>query len=136
MAAGKGAALGRKRLEGTGWMAAALMTALSAADVPPGTATEQSPAFPGEAAGGFVRFDVPAQPLRTALSAFGRQAGLQVTVDAAATAGVQARAVSGELTPSEALSKLIAGSCFVRGGTTFCIAGHGLSRTGTARFTW
>ncbi|MPY75008.1 MAG: TonB-dependent siderophore receptor [Alphaproteobacteria bacterium] len=52
-------------------------------------------------------FDIPAQPLAGALNAFGRQAGFQVTVDAATTAGVQAREVSGNFTPNEALARLL-----------------------------
>jgi len=56
------------------------------------------------------RFDIPAQPLPNALNAFGRQAGLQVTVEAATTAGLQGQAVSGEFTASEALGRLLAGT--------------------------
>ena len=65
---------------------------------------------PDSPAAPLVRFDIPAQPLPTALLAFGRQAGLQVTADAAATAGEQAPAVIGSFTATEALSRLLAGS--------------------------
>lgn len=56
------------------------------------------------------RFDIPAQPLRGALNAFGRQADLQVTVDAAVTADIQAQAVSGAFAPDEALRRMLAGT--------------------------
>ncbi|MGQ9366819.1 TonB-dependent siderophore receptor [Azospirillum sp. ST 5-10] len=57
-----------------------------------------------------IRFDVPAQPLASALNAFGRQAGLQVSVDAAAAAAAEARAVRGTYTVDEALARLLAGT--------------------------
>ena len=57
-----------------------------------------------------IRFDISSQPLPTALLVFGRQAGLQVTVDSAATAGKQAPPVVGSFTAEEALSRLLAGS--------------------------
>ena len=57
-----------------------------------------------------IRFDIPGQPLQTALLAFGRQAGLQVTVAAATTAGKTAQAVSGSLTAEEALTRLLVGT--------------------------
>ncbi|MCG8595777.1 MAG: TonB-dependent receptor, partial [Kiloniellales bacterium] len=74
---------------------------------PPSPDLAQSPA---SSAGARLRFDIPGQPLRTALLAFGRQAGLQVTVDAATTAGKTAQAVSGSLTAEEALTRLLAGT--------------------------
>jgi len=55
-------------------------------------------------------FDIPAQPLAGALNAFGRQAGLQVTIDTALTTGVQAHAVSGTMTAADALGRLLAGT--------------------------
>jgi iron complex outermembrane receptor protein len=55
-------------------------------------------------------FDISAQPLASALNAFGRQAGLQVTIDTALTAGVQAHAVSGRMTAADALGRLLAGT--------------------------
>ncbi|MBS0222742.1 MAG: TonB-dependent receptor [Proteobacteria bacterium] len=45
-----------------------------------------------------------------AINLFGRQAGLQVTMDASIGAGVQAQAVSGTFTPEEALQRLLAGT--------------------------
>jgi iron complex outermembrane recepter protein len=55
-------------------------------------------------------FDIPAQPLGGALNAFGRQSGLQVTVDSSLAAGVQSQAVAGTMTSAEALDRLLAGT--------------------------
>ncbi|MCA1974570.1 MAG: TonB-dependent receptor [Caenispirillum sp.] len=56
------------------------------------------------------RFSVPAQPLPAALSAYGAQAGVQVTAAADAIASRTANAVDGEMTPAEALDRLLAGT--------------------------
>ncbi len=61
-------------------------------------------------AGPTIRFDIPGQPLPTALLAFGRQAGLQVTADAAITAGKDAPAVVGRFTAAAALRRLLGGT--------------------------
>jgi iron complex outermembrane receptor protein len=63
-------------------------------------------------------FDIPAQSLAGALNAFGRQAGLQVTVDAATTNGAQSQPVSGSYTANEALGQLLRGT-----GVTWRFAG-------------
>ena len=55
-------------------------------------------------------FDIPAQPLGGALNAFGRQSGLQVTVNSSVAAGVQSQAVSGTMSSAEALNQLLAGT--------------------------
>lgn len=55
-------------------------------------------------------FDIPARPLATALAAFGRQSGLQVTLAAATTRGITARAVSGTLRPETALAQMLDGT--------------------------
>ena len=55
-------------------------------------------------------FDIPAQPLSGALNAFGRQSGLQVTIDSSLAAGVQSQAVSGSMTSAEALNRLLGGT--------------------------
>ena len=47
-------------------------------------------------------FDIPAQPLGQALTAFGRQSGLQVAFDPAAAAGKASAAVSGSMTAEQA----------------------------------
>lgn len=56
---------------------------------------------------------LPAQPLGTALNELARQAGLQLLVQPELLAGKQAPAVSGTLTPRQALDRLLAGSGLV-----------------------
>ena len=55
-----------------------------------------------------IRFDIPAQPLAEALNAFGRQAGVQVTGDAAATDGLRSQPLAGRFTIDEALTRMLA----------------------------
>ncbi|MFT4090283.1 MAG: TonB-dependent receptor [Asticcacaulis sp.] len=55
-------------------------------------------------------FNLPAQPLASALTTFGNQAGLQVTVDNALVRGQSSQAVVGSYTPTEALNRLLAGT--------------------------
>jgi outer membrane receptor for ferric coprogen and ferric-rhodotorulic acid len=57
-----------------------------------------------------VSFDIAAQPLSSALGAFGKQSKLQVLFDEADLAGRQAQAVQGLFTPRQALEQLLAGS--------------------------
>jgi|AGTN01.3.fsa_nt_gi TonB-dependent heme/hemoglobin receptor family protein/TonB-dependent hemoglobin/transferrin/lactoferrin receptor family protein len=52
-------------------------------------------------------FDLPAQPLNTAIQHFGRQAGLMVTVDAALPEGLTSAAVRGQMSSAEALRQLL-----------------------------
>lgn len=53
-------------------------------------------------------FTIPAQPLADALADFGEQSGLQVSVDADDVRGLSAPALSGTMTPAQALSRLLA----------------------------
>lgn len=55
-------------------------------------------------------FNIPAQPLSSALLEFSRQSNIAVGVDPALVNGRQAPGVQGTLTPSEALNRLLAGS--------------------------
>ncbi|MBS0221311.1 MAG: TonB-dependent receptor [Proteobacteria bacterium] len=55
-------------------------------------------------------FDIPAQPLASALTAFGRQASLQVIVDPAIVEGRTGTGVSGTLTAEQALGRILAGT--------------------------
>ena len=55
-------------------------------------------------------FDIPPQPLTDALALFGRQSGLQVSVDAALILDVQSPGVTGTLSPEQALGRLLAGT--------------------------
>jgi hypothetical protein len=57
-----------------------------------------------------VAFDIPSQPLAQALTAFGRQSGVQVAFDPTAAAGKTSAAVSGSMTPGQALRQLLGGS--------------------------
>ena len=65
-------------------------------------------------------FDIPRQPLSSALIVFGRQSGLQLAVDSDLVAGLQAQAVRGSYTPEQALRQLLAGT-----GITYRIAVDG-----------
>lgn len=68
-------------------------------------------------------FDIPAQPLASALVAFGQQAGLQITVDGALARGIGAPAVRGTMASDEALKRLLAGSdlTYTTAGSTIVI---------------
>jgi hemoglobin/transferrin/lactoferrin receptor protein len=72
-------------------------------------------------------FNIPAQPLASALNAFGRQSGLQVTLAAATSRGVTSRAVNGTYTAQQALAQLLAGT-----GIGFRITGEGTAVVGQA----
>jgi hemoglobin/transferrin/lactoferrin receptor protein len=52
-------------------------------------------------------FNIPAQPLASALNAFGRQSGLQVTLSSATSRGVTSTAVQGSFTSEQALALLL-----------------------------
>jgi len=69
-------------------------------------------------------FEIPAQPLSSALVLFGQQSGLQVTVDGSVVRSLTAQTVSGMMTAQQALQRLLAGtglSYAVSGGTTIAI---------------
>ncbi len=57
-----------------------------------------------------ANFTIPAGPLSSALTVFGRQAGLQVTYLASIAAGRNSAGFSGKATPRQALSTILAGS--------------------------
>lgn len=59
---------------------------------------------------GTMRFDLPAQPLETALAAYGRLTGHSVLVTSELTAHRQAAAVHDDLPPREALQRLLVGT--------------------------
>lgn len=101
-----GRMLGGQRRRGAGLLAATMMVALSAAA--PVLAEERvAQAAPGAEQ---RAFNIPAQQLASALNAFGRQGGIQVTVDSATITGVQGQAVAGRFTVDEALRRLLAGT--------------------------
>lgn len=55
-------------------------------------------------------FDIPAQPLATALQRFMQQSGIQLSYPSDLAAGLNARSVSGSMPSVEALSQLLAGT--------------------------
>ncbi len=55
-------------------------------------------------------FNIPAQPLATALSTFASQAGVKIAYPASLAAGRSARPVRGNLSTAEALQRLLAGT--------------------------
>ena len=71
-------------------------------------------------------FDIAAQPLTTALTLFGQQSGLQVTVHGTLPRDISAPEVRGRMTSQEALTRLLAGS-----GLTYVAP----RRTATPRLT-
>ncbi|MCA1454620.1 TonB-dependent receptor [Bradyrhizobium sp. BRP22] len=56
------------------------------------------------------QFNIPAQPLTSALNQFGRQSGLQVAFPSEASQGVRSNPVVGSLTPQQALDQLLRGT--------------------------
>lgn len=103
----------------TGGRQAALAAALMLTTALAGTGAAM-PAFAQESAQ--RAYDIPAQPLPSALTAFGRQSGLQVSVPAALARGRTSGAVSGRLSANEAVSRLLAGT-----GLTYRIQGDVLT---------
>ena len=55
-----------------------------------------------------IAFEIPAQPLQSAVTAFGLQAGYQIAVDQATLSGLWGNAVRGRYTPAAALGRLLA----------------------------
>ncbi|MGC4025524.1 MAG: TonB-dependent siderophore receptor [Mesorhizobium sp.] len=55
-------------------------------------------------------FNIPAQPLSSALTTFARQTGLKIAYPAALTAGKTSQSLRGSLTASEGLDRLLRGS--------------------------
>ncbi|WP_083274795.1 TonB-dependent receptor [Novosphingobium resinovorum] len=66
-----------------------------------------------------TRFDIPAQPLASAINMFGRQSGLQVTADATLVNGVRSQAIQSEMPALTALSHMLYGT-----GITWRMAGN------------
>lgn len=60
-----------------------------------------------------MNFDVPGGSLETALKTYAAQSGIQVMIPNDVISGVRSRGVKGELPPSDALSRLLAGTGFV-----------------------
>ena len=123
------AGAGRRRARVLGALLAALTTWGTSG--PANAQTWQDRPGPGDAggrlaqaAGAETTFDIPAQPLAGALTLFGQQSGLQVTVDGALVRNLSAARVQGTMTPDRALERLLAGTGLtydLAGGTTVVI---------------
>ncbi|MEI2301739.1 TonB-dependent receptor [Ensifer sp. MJa1] len=80
-------------------------------------------------------FNIPAQPLASALNAFGRQSGLQVTLAATTSEGMRSKAVNGTMQPQQALAQLLLGtgiSYSISGGTALIGSPKAAGGAGTA----
>jgi Secretin and TonB N terminus short domain/TonB C terminal len=69
-------------------------------------ATEPQPGSPPT----LMRFEIQAQPLATALQAYGQRTGVQVLYESRSADGRQSTAVEGEFTPGQALNLLLSGT--------------------------
>src|SRR5688500_1371365 len=99
-----GGATIRKLAAGTSWAA----LALGSMAVPAGAVQAQGGvAAVAETA---VRIDIPGQPLGDALRRFAEQTGIQLGYSTDLVAGKQSSAISGVLTPRDALARLLAGT--------------------------
>jgi hemoglobin/transferrin/lactoferrin receptor protein len=79
----------------------------------PARAQQTTEAAAQEVAPSAQSFSISSQPLATALTQFGAQSGLQVSVDSASTTGLTSPGANGTLTPSDALGQLLAGTGLV-----------------------
>jgi iron complex outermembrane receptor protein len=71
-------------------------------------------------------FDIPAQPLSSALLTFGRQSGSEVLFDRSSTSGKTSQAVRGQYSPTDALARVLQGSGLTvrqANATTFVVSG-------------
>ena len=102
-----------RRLSGPGPALGALLLALTMLLLAAAPLRAEQPASASAAPGAEQTFNIPAQPLTDALVVFGRQAGLQVSVDGALVRGLPAPAVAGEMRAKEALLRLLAGTGLV-----------------------
>lgn len=73
------------------------------------------------------QFAIPAQSLGSALTQFGRQSGLQVSLNAAIADGLATNGVNGDLAPEAALRQLLSGT-----GLTYSFGGGNTVIIGTA----
>ncbi len=94
------------------------------------TLQEPAPVLPQlaqatSAAPATARFNIPAQPLTSALRQFGEATNIQMSVDPTAVRGIISPGVSGTLTYDAALQQLLAGSGFnyvATGPTSFALS--------------
>jgi iron complex outermembrane receptor protein len=100
----KAAAGNLRRAAWLGLCAAALMGGLPAWADSPAQSVQAAQSQPQR------QFDIPTQSLAGALTEFGRQAGLRVTVDGALTRDLATPGVTGAMAPEEALRRLLEGT--------------------------
>lgn len=86
----------------------AITAALTA--MPIGPASAQAPSATEANRGEIFSFELPAQPLDSAVLAFSKQSGIQLVFDATLGGGARANAVEGKYTVREALDRLLAGT--------------------------
>ena len=73
-----------------------------------------------------VRLSIPEQPLSSALSDLGNQAGLQIIYSQDTVSGIRSRGISGEMEPEQALRRLLEGTSI-----TYQIDGSHVTLQGT-----
>ena len=84
-------------------LAAAMIVTVATIQIAPAYAQSKTTSVP-------VSINIPAQGLGQSLNELARQANLQLSFPADLVAGKTAPAVSGQLTPRQALDRLLAGS--------------------------
>ena len=96
-----------------------------------------SMASPAEAAAQVRRFDIPAQPARTGIPLFARQAGIEILVSAPTAEGVTISGIKGAMDVSQALQRLLAGTdlVMVRVGSAIVLKRGKVGPTPAAAFT-
>lgn len=96
--------IGRQGFVGALLMSSALVTVGVVLPVMTKDAAAQTGAAQGR------QFSIQPQSLQNALTIFGQQAGIQVSVDAAAARGVSSPGVLGSMSPEAAVARLLAGT--------------------------
>lgn len=109
--------IGERRRRRTRVLLASSMLACMAGFVP-GAAFAQARTIAG--ATQTTSFQIPAQPLSSAINAFIRQSGWQISYSSELAAGKTSTAVSGSMTPAAALQRMVEGT-----GVTVRISGPG-----------
>lgn len=112
---------------------AAVAMAAVAAPVTAAMAQTAAPVPAGQTAGALRSFDIPAQPLSSAVGTFSRQSGLQVTLASATARGVTVQAVKGSMSAEQALTRMLQGTGVqfrMSGGTV--VIGQGPAARATA----
>lgn len=87
-----------------------MTTALGTVGLTAYAQAQDQTAAPAGAQAETLSFDIPSQPLVDALALFGRQSGMQVSVDAALIRGKVSPGVSGPLAPEQALRRILSGT--------------------------